>query len=339
MNCKYCGSEVELNKEKMNLAMGRFAAKGVLTLLGYGTMTLLDFAMSGGIFSQILLGADHRSREQLKKMGRYKCYNCNTEYNEDYMEDERDFLMVEASNEKENAARKRGNLRKRLLVLLAIFLPVICWPCIKWAPSFDDAFLATLLVFDMYLVLVAVLTLAFPTILNLSSRKKAFQLLVFLTLYSTIGLVACITVSDVEPHASVSSDGSNNLAVEKKASELLTSSSDSDNRVITHEESTAIPPSDTSDLSTSDTLDADDSSYKDLLNDFNAADKELNVLYKDLRSKLSPGMKEELKQDELAWIRQKDDFCSSKSNRNESLECRLNMTKERIAVLENWSYE
>lgn len=65
------------------------------------------------------------------------------------------------------------------------------------------------------------------------------------------------------------------------------------------------------------------------------ADNELNKNYQELRKQLNNEQKNILKSSQLAWIKERDQQCSSESNRGEviSTTCQLNKTQERNSWL------
>lgn len=65
------------------------------------------------------------------------------------------------------------------------------------------------------------------------------------------------------------------------------------------------------------------------------ADKELNKNYQELRKQLNNEQKSVLKRSQLAWIKERDQQCSSQSNQGEviSTTCQLNKTQERNSWL------
>jgi len=82
---------------------------------------------------------------------------------------------------------------------------------------------------------------------------------------------------------------------------------------------------------------------------FQAADAELNRVYKEVRAKLSPELQQELKADEIAWIRGKEYYCGfQKEMAQESdpvaaeaeyYNCQKDFSVERLKYLRAWTGE
>jgi len=74
-----------------------------------------------------------------------------------------------------------------------------------------------------------------------------------------------------------------------------------------------------------------------LKEEFASADKEINLVYKDLMKKLSPGVKSELKNEQIAWIKEKESKCNAETSDVNRLNCLIKMTTERTSQLKTYS--
>lgn len=74
-----------------------------------------------------------------------------------------------------------------------------------------------------------------------------------------------------------------------------------------------------------------------LKQEFAQADKEINSVYKEIMSNLSPGVKAELKREQIAWIKEKDNRCNAITDEANRLSCLIDMTKDRTTFLRNYS--
>jgi len=74
-----------------------------------------------------------------------------------------------------------------------------------------------------------------------------------------------------------------------------------------------------------------------LKEEFANADKEINLVYKDLMKKLSPGVKTELKNEQIAWIKEKERKCNAETSDVNRLNCLIKMTTERTSQLKTYS--
>jgi len=74
-----------------------------------------------------------------------------------------------------------------------------------------------------------------------------------------------------------------------------------------------------------------------LKEEFASADKEINLVYKDLMKKLSPGVKSELKNEQIAWIKEKENKCNAETSDVNRLNCLIKMTTERTSQLKIYS--
>jgi len=84
---------------------------------------------------------------------------------------------------------------------------------------------------------------------------------------------------------------------------------------------------------------AADRELEQLRIDFEAADLEINSLYREIRRSLSPKEKTILKQEQLAWIRDKESTCGEKKAERDQLLCLTRMTNERIVALKDYMLE
>lgn len=70
---------------------------------------------------------------------------------------------------------------------------------------------------------------------------------------------------------------------------------------------------------------------------FAEADEEINSVYKTVMSNLSAGAKGELKREQISWIKEKDNKCSSEDDEVKRFNCLIEMTNERINQLKTYS--
>jgi uncharacterized protein YecT (DUF1311 family) len=70
---------------------------------------------------------------------------------------------------------------------------------------------------------------------------------------------------------------------------------------------------------------------------FQAADAELNRVYKELRTELNDKQKEELKKSQLAWIKEKEKAAEKALSESQKLTMLLKITTERVAVLKRFN--
>lgn len=70
-------------------------------------------------------------------------------------------------------------------------------------------------------------------------------------------------------------------------------------------------------------------------NEFNKADTELNKTYAELKKKLSKSQQESLRQEQLAWIEERNEECSYQkpSGYFVNLDCANTMTEDRVDTL------
>ena len=69
---------------------------------------------------------------------------------------------------------------------------------------------------------------------------------------------------------------------------------------------------------------------------FAKADQEINDVYKDTMSPLSPGAKGELKSEQIAWIKKKESSCAAETEEANRLKCLISMTRERTEALKQY---
>jgi len=69
---------------------------------------------------------------------------------------------------------------------------------------------------------------------------------------------------------------------------------------------------------------------------FVAADQEINDVYKDTMSQLSPGAKGELKSEQIAWIKKKENSCAAETEEANRLKCLISMTRGRTEALKQY---
>ncbi len=69
---------------------------------------------------------------------------------------------------------------------------------------------------------------------------------------------------------------------------------------------------------------------------FATADQEINNVYKDTMSQLSPGAKGELKSEQIAWIKKKESSCAAETAETNRLKCLIAMTRERTEALNQY---
>jgi len=69
---------------------------------------------------------------------------------------------------------------------------------------------------------------------------------------------------------------------------------------------------------------------------FAAADQEINDVYKDTMSQLSPGAKGELKSEQIAWIKKKENSCAAETEEANRLKCLISMTRGRTEALKQY---
>jgi len=69
---------------------------------------------------------------------------------------------------------------------------------------------------------------------------------------------------------------------------------------------------------------------------FATADQEINDVYKDTMSQLSPGAKGELKSEQIAWIKKKESSCNAETEEANRLKCLISMTRERTEALKQY---
>ncbi len=78
------------------------------------------------------------------------------------------------------------------------------------------------------------------------------------------------------------------------------------------------------------------SDIKELSMEFQKADKEINTVYKDVMSKLSSGVRGELKREQIAWIKKKESTCDAEGDEVKRLQCMIRMTNERTEELKKY---
>jgi len=85
----------------------------------------------------------------------------------------------------------------------------------------------------------------------------------------------------------------------------------------------------------SDSPDAEDTDddLETLQADFETADREINRLYREIRSNLSPGERESLKREQIVWIKKKESTCNDMVEEKDKLSCWTDTTRERIDEL------
>lgn len=93
-------------------------------------------------------------------------------------------------------------------------------------------------------------------------------------------------------------------------------------------------PEDPADITSEDQ--ADEHALEQLSTDFETADQEINRLYREIRSNLSPKEKATLKQEQLAWIKKKANICGEQTAEKDQLLCLTRMTNERISELRDY---
>lgn len=86
--------------------------------------------------------------------------------------------------------------------------------------------------------------------------------------------------------------------------------------------------------------------FNDILNcylaDYKKNDKILNALYQKKISNLSKGNKEQLRESQRDWIKEKENVCVADENEYgreshfEAIKCQTEMTKERISFLKKY---
>jgi uncharacterized protein YecT (DUF1311 family) len=70
-------------------------------------------------------------------------------------------------------------------------------------------------------------------------------------------------------------------------------------------------------------------------NEFSQTDRDLNTEYGTLRKMLNPSQQGQLKQGQLAWIKQRDDACAEEKPNGYfvNLICAVDMTQQRLSML------
>lgn len=69
---------------------------------------------------------------------------------------------------------------------------------------------------------------------------------------------------------------------------------------------------------------------------FATADQEINDVYNQIMSQLSPGAKGELKSEQIAWIKKKESSCDAETEEANRLKCLISMTRERTEALNQY---
>lgn len=69
---------------------------------------------------------------------------------------------------------------------------------------------------------------------------------------------------------------------------------------------------------------------------FATADQEINDVYNQIMSQLSPGAKGKLKSEQIAWIKKKESSCDAVTEEANRLKCLISMTREKTEALNQY---